>query len=221
MSVATIPNYLEAIAHIPSGKSLVASGVAWEDYEQLLEDLGPSSSVRVFYDHGRMEIMSPLSRHEKPAQLIARLITTLSDALDIDVESMGATTLKKKLADAGAEPDESFYVQNAAAIIGHLDLTLETDPPPDIVVESDHTSSSLDKFPIYAALGVPEIWRISGLAVCIWLLDGGVYRMSAVSRAFPFLPVETLNEFLAMGLAEGGRKMARAFREWLKIHHQL
>ncbi|HZS07878.1 MAG TPA: Uma2 family endonuclease [Blastocatellia bacterium] len=220
MSVATVSDYLEAIAHLPEGTALRADDVSWEEYEQLLEDLGPSYSVRIFYDQGRMEISSPVSAHEKPTKVISRLVNVLSDELDIDIESLGSTTLKRQIEEAGAEPDDSFYIQNASAIIGKLDVTLEHDPPPDIVVESDHTSSSLDKFAIYAALGVPEIWRITKRQVRIWLLEGNVYNESPVSRAFPFLPAQTLNEFLARGLAEGERKAARAFREWVRGNRQ-
>lgn len=41
-------------------------------------------------------------------------------------------------------------------------MTLESDPPPDLVLEIDITSSSLDKRPIYAAFGVSELWRYDG-----------------------------------------------------------
>lgn len=221
MPTATASAYLEAIAHLPVGTVLGADDVSWAEYEQLLEELGPAYSVRIFYDQGRMEIAAPAFVYERDVKVIHTLITALSDELDIDIESLGSTTLKKKMAEAGAEPDDSFYVQHASLIIGKEDLDLQRDPPPDIVVESDRTSSSLNKFPIYAALGVPEIWRISKRQVVIWLLTDSSYEPSPVSRAFPFLPAEKLNEFLAKGLAEGERKAARAFREWVRENRQM
>ena len=46
----------------------------------------------------------------------------------------------------GAEPDECFYVQNASAVIGkEEEIDLRYDPPPDIVVEVDRTSASLEQ----------------------------------------------------------------------------
>ena len=218
MSVATATNYFAAIAHIPVGASLRVDDVAWEDYEQLMYDLRESSAVRVFYDQGRMEIMSPLPAHEKPVKVLHRLITALSDELNIDIESLGSSTLKKELQDKGAEPDDCFYVQHAAQMIGRTDLDLHVDPPPDIAIESDLTSSSLDRFAIYAGLGVPELWRISNQYVQIWLLRGTDYDVSETSLAFPFLTVDALNEHLALGLAEGERKAARAFREWARTY---
>ncbi len=220
MSVATATNYLAAIAHIPVGASLRVDDVAWEDYEQLLSGLSENASVRVYYDHGRMEIMSPLRKHEAPVGIIARLMSVLSDELEIDIEPLGSTTLKSEMQEQGAEPDDSFYVQNAAAVIGRDDLDLAHDPPPDIVIESDLTSSSLDKFPIYAGLGVPEIWRISQRQVRIFVLAGNQYQDAASSSAFPFLSARALTEFISQGINDGATTAARAFRDWVKTQRE-
>ena len=215
MSIATATDYLNAIAYIPRGTTLRADGVQWVQYEQLLHDLSETSRVRIFYDQGKMEIMSPLPAHEKPIKILHTLITTLRDALDIDIESLGSSTLKEELTKKGAEPDDSFYVQNAAAVIGKVDLDLQHDPPPDIVIESDLTSSSLDRFAIYAGLGVSEIWRVFNRRVEIWLLNDLAYFESENSHAFPFLTIESLNEHLTLGLIVGERKAAKKFREWV------
>lgn len=144
----------------------------------------------------------------------------MSDELIIDVEPLGSTTLKSEMKEKGAEPDESWYVQNAPLIAGSEDLDLRRDPPPDIVLESDHTSSSLDKFAIYAGLGVPEIWRVSKKRLRIYLLAGGQYNESDVSRAFPFLTAGIINTFLEQGIRQGASVAARAFRDWVRVHQQ-
>ena len=218
MPVATPTDLLEVIAHMRSGSVYRADNVSWDEYEQLLANLGEGYAVRIFYDQGRIEIMSPSYGHERAARLIHPLLSVLRDELDVDIESVGSTTLREEMKAKGAEPDDSFYVQHAAQIIGKDDLDLKLDPPPDIVVECDRTNSSLDKFPIYAGLGVPEIWRIHQRNVRIWLLVGDAYKESPNSRAFPFLLAETLSEFLAKGLTEGERKAARAFRAWVRKH---
>ncbi|MGA9772108.1 MAG: Uma2 family endonuclease [Blastocatellia bacterium] len=219
MSVATT-DYLAAIAHLPAGAALRIDEVTWEEYEQLLADLGEAYAVRIFYDQGRMEIVAPNSIHEKPKSIIHRLVIALSDELDIDIEGFGSTTFREKLKAKGAEPDECFYVQNASSVIGkEEEIDLRYDPPPDIVVEVDRTSASLNKFNIYSALGVPEIWRIKGRSLQIYILSENNYEQSLTSRAFPFLSAETLSEFLAKGFIEGERKIARAFRDWVRKHH--
>jgi len=218
MSV-TPTDYLAAIAHLPAGAVLCIDDVPWEEYENLLADLGESYAVRIFYDRGRMEIMAPGSAHERPKSAINRLITALSDELDIDLESLGSTTLKAQIKAKGAEPDDCFYVQNASLIIGIDDLDLKHDPPPDIVVEIDRTSTSLNKFEIYAALGVPEIWRLTGRKVQFYLLADDSYEESPLSSAFPFLTALTLSDFVARAIKEGGRRSARAFRKWVREHN--
>lgn len=219
MSVATT-DYLAAIAHLPAGAVLRIDGVPWAEYENLLADLGEGYAVRIFYDRGRMEIMAPASAHEKPKNIIHRLVAAISDELDIDVESLGSTTLKAEMKAKGAEPDDCFYVQNAALIIGKDDLDLMHDPPPDIVVEIDRTSTSLDKFAIYAALEVTEIWRVAPRHVQFYLLADNRYEKSPISGAFPFLTTQVLSEFIMRGLREGERKVARAFRDWVREHHR-
>ena len=173
MSVATT-DYLAAIAHLPAGAVLCLDDVSWEEYESLLGDLGDDYAVRIFYDQGRMEIMAPASTHEKPKSVLHTLVTALRDELDIDIESLGSTTFKAQMKARGAEPDDCFYIQNAALVIGKADVDLEHVPPPDLVIEIDRTSTSLDKFSIYAALGVPEIWRVIANRVEIHLLENGL-----------------------------------------------
>jgi len=213
MSVATAPDYLAVITQLPPGTSFCADNVGWETYERLLTALSDSASVRVFYDQEKLEVTSSI--HEKSVKIISTLLRAISDQLDIDMESFGSTTLRLPSNAKGAEPDDSFYIQHAAQVIGKADLKLPDDPPPDLVVESDLTSSSLDRFAIYAALGVPEIWRVANWHVSIWLLKDGVYQETEASGAFPFLARQHLNEFLVIGLNEGERKAARAVREWL------
>ncbi|MEK6405455.1 MAG: Uma2 family endonuclease [Acidobacteriota bacterium] len=218
MSAATT-DYLAAIEHLPAGAVLRIDDVPWEEYENLLADLGEGYAVRIFYDNGRMEIMAPASAHERPKSITHLLLTILSDELDIDVESLGSTTFKSKIKARGAEPDDCFYIQNAALVIGNEDVNLMHAPPPDLVVEIDRTSSSLNRFAIYAALGVPEIWRLARRQLRIHLLAGDRYEESPISLAFPFLTAHVLSEFIARGLKEGERKVARAFREWVREHH--
>lgn len=219
MFTATAPDYLAVVNQLPPGTNFRADNVSWETYERLLAALSPSTGVRVFYDQGRMEAALPPSTHEKPVKIIHTLLGAISDQLDIDIESLGSTTLRLQIKAKGAEPDDSFYVQQAAQVIGKADLKLPEDPPPDLISESDLTSSSLDRFAIYAELGVPELWRVANWHVSIWLLNVGGYQEAEASGAFPFLARQTLNEFLVKGLNEGERKVARALREWLKARH--
>jgi Uma2 family endonuclease len=118
----------------------------------------------------------------------------------------------------GAEPDTCFYVQNAARIIGKRSLDFNTDPPPDIVVEIDLTNASQPKFPIYAALGVPEIWRYDGSQASFYHLTGEQYSEMSHSRAFPFLTSTVLAQFIEQSKTEGQDVALDAARAWAQVN---
>jgi hypothetical protein len=80
--------------------------------------------------------------------------------------------------------------------------------------------TAVGHLPIYAALDVPEVWRLTRRQLVIQLLTGHSYEASLISRAFPFLTAQVLSDFIALGLEEAERKAARAFREWVREHHQ-
>jgi Uma2 family endonuclease len=214
--------YLEAIADLPNGATQTFDCVTWQDYEDLLAGLGPGYSVRIFYDEGRMEIMAPTPAHERAKNMLIALVYALRDELDVDIESLGSTTFRSKVKAKGFEPDDCFYVEHfAAALRMEEEFNPRRDPPPDIVVEVDRARTSLNKFAIFAALGVPEIWRVFKREVRIYVLTGDSYAEVSTSRAFPFLASRVLSEFIVMGLAEGGRKAARAFRIWVRENRAL
>src|SRR6266702_8590113 len=90
-------NYLDAIAHLPAGGSLILNDVPWEEYEELLSDLGEGYAVRIAYDRGRLEIMSPTARHEMYKDLLLRLVDSLAETKgDLVLETRGSTTFKEK-----------------------------------------------------------------------------------------------------------------------------
>src|SRR5215470_7934118 len=107
---AQVTNYLDAIAHLPPGATLTLMDVSWQDYEQLLDDLGDGYAVRIFYDHGVLEIVSPSDKHENSKEFIQDLSRAMAEELEQDMESYGSTTFKSKKLESGGEPDTCFYI---------------------------------------------------------------------------------------------------------------
>ena len=209
-------SYVDAITHLPPGGTLILSDVPWEEYEQLLADLGDSYAARITYDRGRLEIMSPSIRHENFAETIARLLHVLAEELDVQLESLGSTTYKQEWRERGVEPDACFYVENATRIIGKRKIDLSTDPPPDIAVEIDLSGESTSKLAIYAGMGVPEVWRYDRQRVWIYHLIDQDYAEASSSRAFPLLTAAVLSQFLEQSKSEGQTATLGAFRKWLR-----
>lgn len=215
MSTQTL-TYLDAIENLPEGSTLVFTDVPWEEYEELVDyHLGDFPGVRVSYDQGRMEIMSPSSDHENFTELISQLGRVLADETGLLLESLGSTTYKQEWLARGVEPDGCFYVQNAARIIGRR-IDLKTDPPPDIVIEIDISRESTRKLAIYEGMGVPEVWRYDRKRVYIYQLLEKRYVEVAASKTFPMITNDVLLRFLEQNKSEGQTATVRSFREWLR-----
>ncbi len=101
-----------------------------------------------------------------------------------------------------------------------MQLDFATDPPPDIAVEIDVHHESLSKFPIYAALGVPEVWHFDGQQLTIHQLEQDHYVVAETSRALPLLTSSTLTDFLTRLREEGEFQTILAFDEWLQTQPQ-
>ncbi|HWS86441.1 MAG TPA: Uma2 family endonuclease [Pyrinomonadaceae bacterium] len=195
---------------------VVLTGVSWATYERLLHDLKDSSSPRLTFDRGVLEVMSPSAEHEESNRTISLLVEVLAEEFGLDVRNLGSTTFRREDLEQGFEPDSCFYVQNEGRMRGKREIDLTADPPPDLIIEVDITSPSLNKFPIYAALGVPEIWRYDGRAATIFRLEGGGYVEAGESAALPRLTSGDLSRFVAEGTTAGRREWLRGVREWAR-----
>ncbi|WP_016951197.1 Uma2 family endonuclease [Anabaena sp. PCC 7108] len=201
---------------IPAEQRTVLYNVSWDTFEALLKDTGEDRGSRFAYDCGTLEIMTPLFEHENPKIQFDRLIFSLAEELDIEIRSAGSTTLKRKLFAKGIEPDSCYYIQNEAAIRGRETLNLEIDPPPDLAVEIDITSSSVNKFNIYAALGVAELWRYDGEVLNFYQLVENQYVEFKFSLAFPLVSVGDINRFIQQSKTMGEIALLKSFRVWIR-----
>ena len=195
---------------------LVLNHVTWADYERTLEQFG-NSSTRVTYCDGRMEIMSPLPDHEMVKKAIARLIEMLAFELDLPLFPLGSTTFRRDDQDAGLEPDECYYVghEKEAREMHRFDPAVH--PAPDLAIEIDVTHRSIAREPIYARLGVKEVWRYRDSRISVRLLaQDGQYFDSATSPLFPFLHMEQVETFVRRMISESQNRVLRDFQEWLR-----
>jgi Uma2 family endonuclease len=90
------------------------------------------------------------------------------------------------------------------------------DPPPDLVIEIDITSPSFSKLPIYAQIGVPEVWRYDGTRAAIFLLEEGEYVEAGESVALPSLTSDVLTHFVEESTSLGSTDWLRRVREWAR-----
>jgi Uma2 family endonuclease len=200
----------------PSPGRVLLQNISWETYERLLNEMGHQRNTRLNYDRGLLEIMTPLFEHENPKRILEKFVDALADVLNIEIVSAGSTTLNRPDLARGSEPDSGFYIQNEQQIQGKRTIDLKTDPPPDLVIEIDVTSSSIDREGIYAAMGVPEIWRCDRGEVKFLQLQSGNYVETEHSLAFPVLPVTEVAKFLEQSQTVGETTLLKAFRTWVR-----
>ena len=188
---------------------------SWALYEQILEAVG-DGHVRITYDRGCLELMAPLYEHDAYAESCGLFVDKLAVELEIPYQCGGTTTFKKQAAERGLEADKCFWIKNVAKIIGKKKIDLETDPPPDLAVEIDITSSSINRLAIYAALGVAEVWRFDGELLRVYHLEHGQYVQASQSLAFPFLPLDEFAEILKKSTELDRLQLSRTFYDWLR-----
>lgn len=202
----------------PPEQRVILHNVSWETYERLLTDLQDSSAPRMTYDRGTLEIMSPSSEHERYNRTAAQIVEELAVEMNMNIDSLGSTTFRREDIDRGFEPDSCFYIQNAAHVRGKKRIDLTVDPPPDLVIEIDITSPSLAKFPIFAQVGVPEVWRFDGNRLAIYALAEGKYHEREASISFPTVTAQDITNFIKDSETMERPEWVRKLRGWAQEH---
>ncbi|NEP19149.1 MAG: Uma2 family endonuclease, partial [Leptolyngbya sp. SIO4C1] len=107
-------------------------------------------------------------------------------------------------------------IQNEPRVRSVDQIDLMRLPLPDLAVEIDITSSSLDRFEIYQALGVPEVWRYDGKTLEINHLQADGYEVRSHSRAIPMLSATDILRFLELRFSTGENSLIKRFRQWVR-----
>jgi Uma2 family endonuclease len=200
----------------------VLRGVPYDAYVAMRRTPG-NAHLRMTYHDGTLEIMSPEFRHERASSRLGQLVLTLAVELGLDCESSRCTTFRRGGAGVfrgkGKEPDESFYFANESRVRGKHVIDLDAgDPPPDLWIEVDNRASSRGKLPVYAALGVPEVWRHRARKkhlVFLGLDPQGVYEPIERSRCLPMLTPALVLEGLALGEGLSAMEWQTMFHAWI------
>ena len=195
-------------------------GISWNLYENLLAELGDDGKARLSYYQGDLEFMTPLFAHENYNRQIERAIVLLAEELNRDYALAGSITIKRPDLESGKEPDSCYYIANESAVRGKTKLDFTQDPPPDLAVEIDITSSSLNQLALYATLGVGEVWRHNGSDLMFYQLRSGKYAVVDRSPTFPTLSPDRVLEFLADCQADGINQAVKNLRGWIQANLQ-
>jgi Uma2 family endonuclease len=206
----------------PTRHQVMLHGVSWATYQGLIRDLESEPGKRLTYDHGTLEIRVSLPPHESYKSRLGRLVEVTTEETNTEIASLGSTTWSREDLEKGLEADECYYIQNEQLVRGKATIDLKTDPPPDLVIEVDITSSSMDRLEIYKVIGVPEVWRFDGKNLVIYHLVQGEYFSQAASIVLPVLRQDDILRFLQSSQTMGETSWVRGFRQWVReqiAHH--
>lgn len=200
----------------PAEQRLVLRGVSWQRYRAIADAL-TGFQVRLTYDGEDLELMTKSVLHCSYSRLLARFVCVLTEELGKPICSLGDITCEREDLVRALEPDECFYIDNEPQVRGRDKLDFTTDPPPDLAVEVDISRSSLNRFGIYAKLGVPEVWRCDANTLEVYHLGpDGNYAKAERSLSFPELRPAEIADFLRQRTETEENSLMRAFRTWVR-----
>jgi Uma2 family endonuclease len=197
---------------------VVLHHISWDIYESLLFAHRERSVPRFTYDRGELEIVSPSAEHEQLTRTVALLVNIVAEETERNVKDFGSTTFRLEDQERGFEPDACFYIENLARVRGKEEFDLRIDPPPDLAIEIDIASSSLDKFSIMAEARVPEVWRYDKNGLRILSLQQGRYHERESSLALPPLTAETISRLVEESRTLEPLAWTQRVREWVRAH---
>lgn len=189
-------------------------GLSWDDYLALSQIIG-DRRLRTFYCDGEMEILRPSSTHEIWIAILSQFVQLLTMVLKKPLKSVGRTTFRREDLERGLEPDRCYYLENEPRVRNKLVLDLSVDPPPDLALEIEVTSSVEARMRVYAGLRVPEVWRYDGEQLTVnQLAANGEYVVAERSRFFPFLDKHNLVRFVRMYGTVSETELMDTFAIW-------
>jgi Uma2 family endonuclease len=195
---------------------LVLPDIDWTTYRRISDAL-TDHHVRLTFNQGVLELMTLSTLHEVLSRFYNDLLVVLADEFDLPFASCGSMTCDREDLNRGVEPDESYYLVNAPAVRGKKQIDLRIDPPPDLMVEIDLTSSSKRRLEIYAAMKVPEVWQANAESLKVLQLSAdGKYTVATRSKYFPCIPLDELAAFVRRREETDHIVLLREFRAWVR-----
>ena len=194
----------------------VLYGVSWDVYEAL-RDSDENYQVRMTFDEGALELMSPSARHESVKRLVGQMLEAFTEELGIPRRSLSAATWKRPQMAKALEADECYYIRNQFRVCERMEIDLDVDPPPDLALEVEIRPGAIQRIKIYAALGVDEIWRWHDDELRAYVLGAdGEYAEIEFSVNLPMLRVKDLEPFLQWPSPADESAWIRMFRSWVR-----
>ena len=189
---------------LPNGtepeERIILCGLSWRRYLALDKALGDDRpGPRFYYLGGDLEIMTTSHEHERIKKWIGDLLAIYFEEAGTEIMPRGQATMRLALQQAGAEPDESWCLDEEKEF-------------PDLVLEIALTSGGVNKLELYHRFQVPEVWfwREGRLKTFVLRPDGSAYQEVSRSRLLPELDITLLERCASIPSWQHARRQFRA-----------
>ncbi|MEH2024547.1 Uma2 family endonuclease [Nostoc sp.] len=173
------PQTLDKITTLQEQRFLLPGHYTWEEFEKLEALTANAPGLRITYLDGCVEFMTLGEQHEAIKSVIAIFLALYFFEKGINFIPVGSATRRAKEKGASFEPDESYYLG-------------EKKENPDLAIEVNITSGSIDKLEKYQRFNITEVWFWENNQISVYHLTNDNYEQIAQSKLLPDLDINLL-----------------------------
>ncbi|MBD2358221.1 Uma2 family endonuclease [Tolypothrix sp. FACHB-123] len=173
------PQILDKFTTLPEQRFLLPGYYSWEEFEKIEALTADAPGLRITFLDGCIEFMTLGEEHEAIKSVIAIFIALYFFEKGINFIPVGSATRRAKEKSASFEPDESYYIG-------------EKKEHPDLAIEVNITSGSLDKLEKYKRFKITEVWFWENNQLFLYGLNNDNYEQITQSNLLPELDINLL-----------------------------
>jgi Uma2 family endonuclease len=170
---------LDKTTSISEQRFLLPGYYTWEELEKIEALTADAGGLRITYLDGCIEFMTLGEQHETIKSILAILIAAYFFEKRINFIPVGSATRRAKEKSASFEPDESYYIG-------------EKKENPDLAIEVNITSGSIDKLEKYKRFNITEVWFWENNQLSLYHLKNNNYEQINQSELLPDLDIDLL-----------------------------
>jgi len=176
---------LDKTTTISEQQFLLPGHYTWEEFETIETLTADAAGLRITYLDGCIEFMTLSEQHEMIKTILGFLLELYSCEIGINLIPVGSATRRAKEKSASFEPDESYYIG-------------EKKENPDLAIEINITSGSIDKLEKYKRFNITEVWFWENNRLHLYHLKNDNYEQINQSELLPYLDIDLLMNCVLM-----------------------
>ncbi|MFN6539857.1 MAG: Uma2 family endonuclease [Nostoc sp. EkiNYC01] len=184
---------LDKFTTLEEQRFLLPGHYTWEEFEKLEALTANAPGLRITYLDGCVEFMTLGEQHEIIKSILAILLETYFFEIGINFVPVGSATRRGKEKGTSFEPDESYYLG-------------EKKENPDLAIEINITSGSIDKLEKYKRFKITEVWFWENNQLYLYNLINDNYEQISQSQLLPELDINLLVRCVLMPSVNEARK---------------